>query len=470
MLFNSEHFLVFFPIVVIIFFLLRKVKHRRILLLIASWYFYTVWKPEYIVLLLTSTAVDYFVALKMEKLSDQASRKKLLWLSIFVNIGILFSFKYFHFFDKNLHRFLDHYDLFQGNTFEQILLPVGISFYTFQTISYTIDVYKRRISAEKNFVKFALFVSFFPQLVAGPIERAGNLLPQFEKLTKFDYKRVTDGLKLIIWGFFQKIVIADSLALLVETVYKNPQSYHGFDIWLATFFFAVQIYCDFSGYTDIARGTAKILGYELRINFRLPYFARSFSGFWRRWHISLSTWFRDYVYIQLGGNKVKTDMRFVFNIMFVFILSGFWHGASWNFLIWGALHGLYYLGEKYFPYKILTKNNSFNNLLKIIFVFTLVNFAWIFFRSESVSIALTMVQNSFDFMQSSLNFDRPMLLKNFILIGILFMANLIERKKDIVTYISEKPVLIRWGVYYLTIILIITFGNFGIQEFIYFRF
>ena len=470
MLFNSEHFLVFFPIVVIIFFLLRKVKHRRILLLIASWYFYTVWKPEYIVLLLTSTAVDYFVALKMEKLSDQASRKKLLWLSIFVNIGILFSFKYFHFFDKNLHRFLAHYDLFQGNTFEQILLPVGISFYTFQTISYTIDVYKRRISAEKNFVKFALFVSFFPQLVAGPIERAGNLLPQFEKLTKFDYKRVTDGLKLIIWGFFQKIVIADSLALLVETVYKNPQSYHGFDIWLATFFFAVQIYCDFSGYTDIARGTAKILGYELRINFRLPYFARSFSGFWRRWHISLSTWFRDYVYIQLGGNKVKTDMRFVFNIMFVFILSGFWHGASWNFLIWGALHGLYYLGEKYFPYKILTKNNSFNNLLKIIFVFTLVNFAWIFFRSESVSIALTMVQNSFDFMQSSLNFDRPMLLKNFILIGILFMANLIERKKDIVTYISEKPVLIRWGVYYLTIILIITFGNFGIQEFIYFRF
>ena len=470
MLFNSGHFLIFFPVVVIIFFMMKQVKHRRILLLLASWYFYTVWKPEYIILLLTSTAVDYFVALKIEKTSEIKLRKRLVWLSIIVNIGILFSFKYFHFFDKNLHRFFANYDLFQGDVFTQLLLPVGISFYTFQTISYTIDVYKRKISAEKNFVKFALFVSFFPQLVAGPIERAGNLLPQFEKFTKFDYKRITDGLKLIIWGFFQKIVIADSMALLVEAVYKNPQSYHGLDIWLVTFFFAVQIYGDFSGYTDIARGAAKILGYELRINFRLPYFAKSFSQFWHRWHISLSTWFRDYVYIQLGGNRVNSGIRFIFNIMFVFVLSGFWHGASWNFLIWGALHGFYYLAEKYFPYKILKKKNNFNKFLKMIFVFTLVNFAWIFFRSESVSIALTLVQNSFDFMQSSLNFDRPLLLKNFILIGILFIVNLIERKKDIVTYISEKPVFIRWGVYYLIVIVIVTLGNFGIQEFIYFRF
>ncbi len=470
MLFNSGHFLIFFPVVVIIFFMMKKVKHRRILLLLASWYFYTVWKPEYIILLLTSTAVDYFVALKIEKTSEIKLRKRLVWLSIIVNIGILFSFKYFHFFDKNFHRFLFHYDIFQGNAFEQLLLPVGISFYTFQTISYTIDVYKKKVKAERNFVKFALFVSFFPQLVAGPIERAGSLMPQFEKLTKFDYKRVSDGLKLIVWGFFQKIVIADSMALLVDAVYKHPATYHGFDIWLITFFFAVQIYCDFSGYTDIARGTAKILGYELRINFRLPYFAKSFSEFWHRWHISLSTWFRDYVYIQLGGNKVNSGIRFIFNIMFVFILSGFWHGAGWTFIIWGTLHGFYYLAEKYFPYKILKKKNNFNRFLKMIFVFTLVNFAWIFFRSESVRIALTLVQNSFDFMQSSLNFDRQLLLKNSIFIGILFIVNLIERKKDIVTYISEKPVLIRWGVYYLTVIIIVTFGNFGIQEFIYFRF
>jgi len=450
--------------------MLKDVKYRRVLLLIASWYFYTVWKPEYIILLLVSTAVDYFVARKIESSSDIKFRRRLVWISILVNIGILFSFKYFHFFDRNLHRFLDHYNLFQGNTFEQLLLPVGISFYTFQTISYTIDVYKKKIKAERNFIKFALFVSFFPQLVAGPIERAGNLLPQFNKLFKFDYKRVTDGLKLIIWGFFQKIVIADSMAVFVDAVYKNPNNYFGLDVWLITFFFAIQIYCDFSGYTDIARGSAKILGYELRINFRLPYFAKSFSEFWHRWHISLSTWFRDYVYIQLGGNRVKANYRFIFNILFVFILSGFWHGAGWTFIIWGALHGIYYLAEKFFPFKALKKDSTINKFIKIIFVFTLVNFAWIFFRSESVTIALTLVRNSFDFMQSSLNFSRPLLLKNFILIGILFIVNLIERKKDIVSFVSEKTLAIRWSIYYITVLVIILFGNFGIKEFIYFSF
>ena len=450
---------------------MKQVKHRMLLLLIASWYFYTVWKPEYIVLLLTSTAVDYFVALSLEKADNQKRRKILVWLSIGVNLAILFSFKYFHFFDKNIHRFFSHYQLFQGsNAFEQLLLPVGISFYTFQTISYTIDVYKKRIKAEHNFVKFALFVSFFPQLVAGPIERAGNLLPQFDKLTKINYKRITGGLKLIVWGVFQKIVIADSMALLVDAVYENPTAYHGLDIWLVTFFFAIQIYGDFSGYTDIARGAAKILGYELRINFKLPYFAKSFAEFWHRWHISLSTWFRDYIFIQLGGSRTKSKYRFIFNIMFVFILSGFWHGASWNFLIWGALHGFYYLTEKFFPFKIFRNQNRFNQIIRIVFVFTFINLAWIFFRSESVSIAWTLVRNSFDFTLTSLNFDRPLLLKNFIFIGILLVVNLIERKKDIVTYVSEKPLLYRWSLYYTVIILLIAFGNYGIQEFIYFRF
>jgi D-alanyl-lipoteichoic acid acyltransferase DltB (MBOAT superfamily) len=406
----------------------------------------------------------------MEMKDEDKIRKRLLWLSIFVNLGILFSFKYFHFFDKNLHRFLAHYNLFQGNTFQQLLLPVGISFYTFQTISYTIDVYRKKISPEKNFVKFALFVSFFPQLVAGPIERAGNLLPQFDKLIKFDYKRVTEGLKLVVWGFFQKVVIADSLAPFVNTVYSNPGSYGGLDIWLVTFFFAVQIYCDFSGYTDIARGAAKILGYDLRINFKLPYFSASITEFWHRWHISLSTWFRDYVYIPLGGNRVRSDFRFAANIMTVFILSGFWHGASWNFLIWGALHGVYYLIEKFSPIKIPYANKGFKQLIRILIVFIFVNFAWIFFRSESVMLSLQLVENSFNFMQSSLNFDKAGLLKNFILIGLLFVVNLIERKKDIVEYVSEKPMMLRWSIYYLTCMSIIIFGNFGIQEFIYFRF
>jgi D-alanyl-lipoteichoic acid acyltransferase DltB (MBOAT superfamily) len=469
-LFNSGHFLIFFPIVVILFFSLKSIRIRQLLLLGASWYFYTVWKPEYFILLLSSTAVDYFAAKKIEKSEDLKIRKRYLWLSIIINIGILISFKYFHFFDKNLHRFLAHYNLFIGNTFEQLLLPVGISFYTFQTISYTIDVYRKKISAEKNFIKFALFVSFFPQLVAGPIERAGHLLPQFNKLTGLDYKRITDGLKLIIWGFFQKIVIADSMALLVDTVYKNPDTYYGADIWLATLFFAVQIYGDFSGYTDIARGSAKILGYNLNVNFRIPYLSDSISEFWKRWHISLSTWFRDYIYIPLGGNRTKTKRRYWFNIMFVFILSGFWHGAGWTFLIWGALHGIFYLFEQIFPVKLPVRVNNFNKIFRIIFTFTLVNFAWIFFRSESVKIAYTLMKNSFVFNSGQLNFNHLMLLTNVLLIGFLLMVNIIERKNDIISYISEKSLVFRWSVYYIVIITIFLFGNFGIQEFIYFRF
>lgn len=469
MLFNSLHFLIFFPIVVVFFFLLKKVKHRNLLLLLASWYFYAAWKPEYIVLLLASTLVDYFVAKKIEKTKKQTKRKQLLWISIIVNLTILFSFKYFHFFDKNAYRFLG-YHLFQGEGFENILLPVGISFYTFQTISYTIDVYKKRIKAEHNFIKFALFVSFFPQLVAGPIERAKNLLPQFNKLTTIDYKRITDGLKLITWGFFQKIVIADSMGYLVDAVYGNPNAYFGLDIWLVTFFFAIQIYGDFSGYTDIARGTAKVLGYNLRINFKLPYFANSFSDFWQRWHISLSTWFRDYIYFPLGGNRTKTKARFIFNVMFVFVISGFWHGASWNFLIWGALHGIFYLSEKFIPYKFLNTDKIFQKILKIIFVFILVNFAWIFFRAVSVKLALTVVINSFNFMKTSLNFNHSLLFKNFVFIALLFIVNLIERKKDIISYVSEKPLFIRWGIYYITIFVLILFGNYRIHEFIYFRF
>jgi D-alanyl-lipoteichoic acid acyltransferase DltB (MBOAT superfamily) len=470
MLFNSSHFLIFFPIVVLLFFSVKKVKFRQIMLLAASWYFYAAWKPEYIFLLLLSTTIDYIAAIRLDKTTQNKKRKLLVWLSIISNLSILFSFKYFHFFDRNLHRVLAHYDLFQGNAFEELLLPVGISFYTFQTISYTIDVYKRRIKAEPNFFKFALFVSFFPQLVAGPIERAGHLLPQFDKLSKFDYKRVSEGLKLMFWGFFQKIVIADSLSILVNTVYKNPDGYFGLDIWLATFFFAVQILCDFSGYTDIARGAAKILGYELMINFKLPYLAKSFAEFWKRWHISLSTWFRDYIYIQLGGNRVKTRVRYIFNIMFVFIVSGFWHGAGWTFIIWGALHGLYYVVEHYSPLKLSDSNNRIVKFFKIVFVFFLVNLAWIFFRSESVTISVTLLKNGFYFSHTSLNFDKLFLLKSFLLIGIVGIVSLIERKKDIISYISQKPALFRWSIYYVSAIILFAFGNFGIQEFIYFRF
>lgn len=470
MLFNSIHYIFFFPLVVAVFFLLKKVRFRQIFLLAASWYFYAVWKPEYIFLLLISTLTDYFLAQKIEKEEKAKKRKVLLILSLLVNIGILFGFKYFSFFDHNVQRALAYFNIFHETSFENVLLPIGISFYTFQTISYTIDVYKREIEAERDFIKFALFVSFFPQLVAGPIERAAHILPQFKKKTFWDHRRITYGLKLMFWGFFQKLVIADSMAGFVDHVYAHPQSYHNLEVVLVTFFFAVQIYCDFSGYTDIARGTAKVLDYDLRLNFRLPYFANSFHSFWERWHISLSTWFRDYVYIPLGGNRVS-NRRHAFNIMSTFLLSGFWHGAGWTFIIWGSLHGIYYLAE--FHARRLWKWDMTKFHLRIIkttIVFALVNLAWIFFRSESVTISWILIKNTFDFSSVGVNLDRPTLLLNLILSAILFIIHLLERKKDIVRLVSEQKPFIRWSLYYLFALIFLFFGNFGIKEFIYFQF
>ncbi len=473
MLFNSIEYIIFFPLVALIYFLLPKVKHRQILLLFGSWFFYAAWKPEYIILLLISTFVDYVVARKIYKTEKVSKRKLLLVLSIGVNLGILFSFKYFNFVDNNLYRILNYYNLSYSSFTNDLLLPVGISFYTFQTLSYTIDVYRKKISPEKQFIKFALFVSFFPQLVAGPIERAGHLLPQFNIKHKFNYERVTSGLKLVFWGFFQKVVIADSMARFVEAVYSKPGGYHTMDLLLVTFFFGIQILSDFSGYTDIARGSAKILGYDIRINFNLPYFAQSFADFWRRWHISLSTWFRDYVFIPLGGSRSSTKYRIYFNIMFTFVLSGFWHGAGWNFLTWGALHGLYYIIEniilnKFPSLKVI--DNKFVKLFKILFVFLLVNFAWIFFRSPSITIAFTVIDRIFDFSFIGITFDKQSVLLNFLLSVFLFSVHLIERKKDIVTYVSLQPLLIRWGIYYVMAFALITLGNFGLTEFIYFQF
>ncbi len=471
MLFNSLHYIIFFPFVVAVFFLLKKVRLRQIFLLLAGWYFYAVWKPEYIFLLLISTLTDYILAQKIEQTEDVKKRRIYLIISIAVNLGILFGFKYFSFFDRNIHRFLAHYNLFHGSTFEDILLPIGISFYTFQTISYTIDVFKKKIKAETDFIKFALFVSFFPQLVAGPIERAEHMIPQFERKTFWDYKRITNGLKLMFWGFFQKIVIADSMAHFVDYMYNNPSGFHNIQVILITFFFAIQIYGDFSGYTDIARGTAKIMGYDLSINFRSPYFAHSFNEFWQRWHISLSTWFRDYLYIPLGGNRVKSKFRHAFNVMTTFVLSGFWHGASWTFLIWGGLHGTYYLVElylkKYFPVK--TKS-LLVNIFKTGLVFMFVNLAWIFFRAKSVTIAWTLIKNIFNFNHVGINLNQAEIARNLFLISVLFGVHILERKKDIISYVSEQNTVVRWSVYYLFSILFLIFGNFGLNEFIYFQF
>ncbi len=339
MLFNSLQFLIFFPIVVSIFFLLPQ-KRRWILLLIASYYFYMCWKVEYIVLIIASTLIDYFVAKKMADLKEKVKRKKWLLISLLSNLGILFGFKYFNFVNANVQALFDNFNIFYGVPAFDVLLPVGISFYTFQTLSYTIDVYNGKTPVQNHLGIFAVYVSFFPQLVAGPIERSRHLLPQFYVEHKFSYDRIKYGLQQMLWGFFKKVVIADRLAIVVDGVYNNLDDYSGISLLIATIFFAFQIYCDFSGYSDIAIGSARVMGFELIDNFKRPYFSKSISEFWRRWHISLSTWFRDYLYIPLGGNRV-VKWRWYYNLFITFLVSGFWHGANWTFLVWGGLHGAY---------------------------------------------------------------------------------------------------------------------------------
>jgi len=341
MLFNSIEFIIFFPIVVAAYFALPG-KFRWILLLIASYYFYMCWNYNYIILILISTFIDYFAGLGMGKTKVQLKKNLLLILSLTANLGLLFFFKYLNFFSVNLNAFFDQINIFYNVPQYDYLLPVGISFYTFQTLSYTIDVYSGKKEPEKHFGIFALYVSFFPQLVAGPIERSTRLLPQFYKHYKIDYVRIRDGVLLMVWGFFKKVVIADRLSEYVNTVYNNADNYGGFHDIIATFFFGTQIYCDFSGYSDIAIGSAMVLGYDLMLNFRRPYLSRSIKEFWSRWHISLSTWFRDYLYIPLGGNRV-VKWRWYYNLFITFLISGLWHGANWTFVVWGALHGFYLL-------------------------------------------------------------------------------------------------------------------------------
>jgi alginate O-acetyltransferase complex protein AlgI len=339
MLFNSLHFLFFFPAVVALYFA-TPARYRWALLLAASYYFYAAWRLEYVVLIMVSTLADYLCGLRMGRLATKRERKPWLILTLVVNLGLLFVFKYLDFFGDSLRALFNQFNIFYDVPAYNLLLPVGISFYTFQTLSYSIEVYRGNQKPERHLGIFALYVSFFPQLVAGPIERSTRLLPQFWVQHGFDASRAASGFRLILWGFFKKIVIADRLAIYVNDVYGNPGAQDGLTLLVATYFFAFQIYCDFSAYSDIAIGSARIMGYDLMQNFRRPYFARSIQEFWQRWHISLSTWFRDYVYIPLGGNRVP-KWRWYVNLMAVFLVSGLWHGAAWTFVVWGALHGGY---------------------------------------------------------------------------------------------------------------------------------
>ncbi|MCF1190796.1 MBOAT family protein [Mangrovimonas sp. AS39] len=484
MIFNSFEFALFLPIVFFIYWYVldKNYKAQNVFLVVASYVFYGWWDYRFLSLIIFSTFVDYYVGKRIYKENNVNKRRFLLGISLVLNLGFLGFFKYFNFF---IDSFLTTFRFF-GYSFEspllKIILPVGISFYTFQTLSYTIDIYRGRLKPTNDFVVFAAFVSFFPQLVAGPIERASNLISQFDKERRLKFINIQFGFIRILWGLFKKVVIADRLAPIVNRVFESPESYHGTEIIVAMIFFAFQIYCDFSGYSDIAIGTARMFGFRLMENFRMPYFSKSIGEFWRNWHISLSTWFRDYVYIPLGGNRVSKK-KWMFNIMLTFVVSGLWHGAAWTFVIWGAIHGFILIFEGL----VIDKTNHVNwfGLLKqyiqTVLTFSIVCCAWVFFRAESFNDALLIFSNLTDFSNSiAVNIRNMELyiglpLWNFISVfGLILLLCLIEfliKRKVINEFIIIKKKLpYRWTLYTFLILTILVFGVFEIDEFIYFQF
>ena len=487
MLFNSIDFAIFLPIVFILYWFgtNKNLKLQNFLIVAASYLFYGWWDWRFLSLILFSTIVDYSVGLGLLKQENQTKRKILLWTSIIVNLGFLGFFKYYNFF---LDNFITAFSFFgieiQANTLN-IILPVGISFYTFQTLSYSIDVYKRKLEPTRDFIAFSAFVSFFPQLVAGPIERAAHLLPQFYKKRTFDYLKAVDGMRQILWGLFKKIVIADNCAEYANLIFNNSADYSGSTLVLGALFFTFQIYGDFSGYSDIAIGTSRLFGFDLMRNFNFPYFSRDIAEFWRRWHISLSTWFRDYLYIPLGGSRGGTWMK-VRNTFIIFIVSGFWHGANWTFIFWGALNAIYFL-------PLLLTNNNRNNLEKIaqgkffpsikefsfmLLTFGLTVFAWIFFRANNIGHAFSIISEIF----SGSLFSMPYVMEEgtgvhifpktiILLIGVFIFIEWFGREDQFAIQnlgIKWKRPL-RYAMYYAIIIAIFWFSG-NEQQFIYFEF
>jgi len=482
MLFNSLDFAIFLPIVFLLYWFVfnKKVSYQNVLVVLASYIFYGWWDWTFLSLILISTIIDYSVGIGLSKENNQTKRKVLLWISIIVNLGFLGFFKYYNFFIDNFisaFSFLGA-DITAGSL--NIILPVGISFYTFQTLSYTVDIYKRKLEPTKDFIAFSAFVSFFPQLVAGPIERATHLLPQFYAKRTFNRDKAVDGLRQILWGLFKKIVIADNCAHYANLIFNNSDAYSGSTLALGAFFFTFQIYGDFSGYSDIAIGTSRLFGVDLRRNFNFPYFSRDIAEFWRRWHISLSTWFRDYLYIPLGGSKGGVWMK-VRNTFLIFIISGFWHGANWTFVIWGALNAIYFLPL------LITKSNRRNlntiaegkmfptmkEFLGMLMTFSLTVLAWVFFRANDLDHAFNYLSELF----SSTLFTVPEFggkigaLISFLLIVVFMVIEWIGREGQ---YAMENIGLnwkrqYRWLFYYGLVLMIIGFQG-KQQEFIYFQF
>lgn len=455
----------------------KNVRFQNVFLLFSSYLFYGWWDYRFLSLILLSTFTDYLVGILLGKTEASKKRKLLLLTSILLNFGLLGFFKYFNFFIDSFTDILNFLNIKVNPYSLNIILPVGISFYTFQTLSYTIDIYKNKLEPTKDFIAFATFVSFFPQLVAGPIERASNLLPQFYKPREFNYEKAKDGLKQILWGLFKKVVIADTCSQHVEYIFANYNSLSGVTLIIGVVYFAFQIYGDFSGYSDIAIGSARLLGFNLMRNFAYPYFSRNIAEFWRRWHISLSTWFRDYVYIPLGGsrgNKIKQ----IKNILITFTISGFWHGANWTFIVWGFLNGLYYLPgiifgnikEKKEENRNIVAFNSqfptFKELFNILITFILTLIAWIFFRSQTLHQALSYFAQIFTF-----TFNRAEI-SIYSTLSLIFLLVIIEwknRHHEHPLSVINLPLAVRYSIYYITILFIIIYFK-REQSFIYFQF
>ena len=494
MLFNSFSFLVFFPIVCLIYFIIPR-KLRYIWLLFASYYFYMSWNAKYALLIAISTIITWISGLAIEKCKTTSGKKFTVTLSFVSNLGILFFFKYFDFALHNLNCLLSYAGIqIVDNPFD-IILPVGISFYTFQALSYTVDVYRGEVNAEKNPLRYALFVSFFPQLVAGPIERSKNLLTQVRNVDSFklfNYNRVVSGLIMMVWGLFQKMVIADRLSIFVDHVFANSYAYGTVELALAAIAFALQIYCDFGGYSTIAIGAAQVMGFTLMDNFDTPYFATSIKDFWRRWHISLSSWFKDYLYIPLGGNRCSRIRRY-FNLMVTFLVSGLWHGANWTYVIWGGLHGLYQLiGDLLKPLReriikfFKTDTSVFSYKLgQLVATFALTTFAWIFFRAENLNDALYYIKRLFTKWNPWVLFDQSLYTlglditeMNILIIALvaLLLTDIIKYRKHlhISQFLLKQNLWFRWIVVFILIISILVYGKYGVDfdsaQFIYFDF
>lgn len=481
MLFNSLNFSIFLPIVFLLYWFAtkREVKLQNVLLLVSSYFFYACWDWRFLFLLIFSTLLDYFTGIKMSDAKNKNSKKFWFWLSISINLGFLGVFKYYNFFAESFASALDSVGLHVNPWTLNVILPVGISFYTFHGLSYVIDIYKDRIKAERSFIDYSVFVSFFPLLVAGPIERATHLLPQIQKKRTFDYKNAVDGLRQILWGLFKKVVIADQCAGYANQIFNNSDDYTGSTLVLGAVFFTFQIYGDFSGYSDIAIGTARLFGIELLRNFAFPYFSRDIAEFWRRWHISLSTWFRDYLYIPLGGSKGGTWMK-VRNTFVIFIVSGFWHGANWTFIIWGLLNALYIMPSIIFNtnrnnLEIVAKGKylpSLKDLLSMGMTFSLTVFAWIFFRANNLEHAINYVSEIFSptlismphFRNDTLAIPLLFLVMFFVIIEWLGREN-----QYAIQYIQKKGRIISLSFYYIILILIFIFAGSN-QQFIYFQF